>query len=98
MDTSVETGEEAAAISQISAYRNALFALWSYRVGNMEHYKEESVLTLAKRVAELAERQASHGPVSQKELVEGIQRLQIAAEGPAHYVARMRYQVREHTY
>lgn len=27
--------------------------------------------------------------------VEAIQRLQIAVEGPTHYVARMRHQVRE---
>ena len=97
MDTSIETGEEATAISQISAYRNALIALWSYQLGNMEQSKQESVLTLAKRVTELAERQSSHGPVSQREFLEAIQRLQLTVEGPAHYVARMRHQVREHT-
>ena len=97
MKTSFETHEEAVLFSKICAYRNALIALWSYRLGNMEQTKPDSVLTLAKRVTELAERQASDGSsVSQKEFLEATQRLQIAVEGPAHYVARMRHQVREH--
>ena len=96
MDTSFETREEAAAFSQICAYRNALIALWSYRVNNTEQSKQDSVLTLAKRVVELAEHQTSNGSAPQKELIGAIKRLQIAVEGPAHYVARMRHQVREH--
>ena len=98
MNASVETREEATSISQICAYRNALIALWSYRLGNMEQPCQDSVLTLAKRTAELAERHTSDGSVSQREFLETIQRLQIAVEGPAHYVARMRHHVREHTY
>ena len=60
----------------------------------MEQTGQSSVLSLAKRVSELAELQTSHGSVPQAEFVEAIQRLQIAVEGPAHYVARMRHQVR----
>lgn len=97
MNTSVETREEATTISKICAYRNALIALWSYRLGNMEQPKQDSILNLAKKTTELAERQISDGSVSQGEFLEAIQRLQIAVEGPAHYVARMRHQVREHT-
>ena len=93
MNTAIETREEAIAFSKLCAYRNALIALWSYRAGNMEQSKQESVLNLAKRVAELAERDSSHGSVSQRDYMEAIQRLQIAVEGPAHYVARMRHQV-----
>lgn len=96
MNTSVETREEATAFSNILAYRNALNALWSYRLGNMEQPNQNSVVALAKRVAEMAERQSSNSSVPQKEFMEAIQRLQIAVEGPAHYIARMRHQVREH--
>ncbi|KAL8791853.1 MAG: hypothetical protein Q9195_005515 [Heterodermia aff. obscurata] len=92
MNTSVETRDEAAIISQIRAYRNALVALWSYRLENMEQPKQDSILALAKKVTELAEHKTSNGSVPQREFMEAIQRLQIAVEGPAHYVARMRHQ------
>lgn len=59
----------------------------------MKHAKQNSIVSLAKRVSELAELQTSHGSVPQAEFVEAIQRLQIAVEGPARYVARMRQQV-----
>jgi hypothetical protein len=62
----------------------------------MEQTEQNSIRSLAKRVSELAERQTSHGSVPQGEFVEAIQRLQVAVEGPAHYVARMRHQVRDH--
>lgn len=64
----------------------------------MEHTEQTSIASLAKRISELAELQTSHGhgSVPQGEFVAAIQRLQIAVEGPAHYVARMRHQVRDH--
>ena len=62
----------------------------------MEQIEENSILSLAKRVSNLAELQTSHGSVPQGQFVEAIQRLQIAVEGPAHYVARIRHQVRDH--
>jgi hypothetical protein len=52
-----------------------------------------SIQSLAKKVSELADLQAKDGSVPQGEFVQAIQRLQIAVEGPAHYVARMRHQV-----
>lgn len=61
-------------------------------VATMEQTEQNSILSLAKRVSELAELQTSHGSVPQGEFVEAIQRLQIAVESPAHYVARMRHQ------
>lgn len=51
------------------------------------------VLGLAKKVTELAELQVKGGSVSKGEIVEAIQRLQVAVEGPAHYLARLRHQV-----
>lgn len=62
----------------------------------MEQTGQNSILSLAKKVSGLAELQTSHGLVPQGEFVEAIQRLQMAVEGPAHYVARMRHQVRDH--
>ena len=53
-----------------------------------------SVQTLAKRVSELAEHHTGDGAPPQEELLQAIQRLQVAAEGPAHYVARKRHEVR----
>ena len=61
----------------------------------MAQPEQDSVLSLAKKVSELAELQ-SNGSIPQGEFVQAIQRLQIAVEGPAHYVARMRHQVRNH--
>ena len=62
----------------------------------MEQTEQNSILSLAKRVSELAGLQTSHGSVPQGEFIEAIQRLQIAVESPAHYVARMRHQVQDH--
>ncbi|MCJ1285680.1 hypothetical protein MMC26_005021 [Xylographa opegraphella] len=59
----------------------------------MDEAGQNSLLALSKRVSELAELQASHGSVPQGEFVKAIQRLQIAVEGPAHYVARLRLQI-----
>ena len=62
----------------------------------MEQTDQNSVLSLANKVSELAELQSSHGPVQQEGFIKAIQRLQIAVEGPAHYVARKRHEVRDH--
>lgn len=62
----------------------------------MEQTDRNIVLSLAKKVTEMAELQTSHGFVQQDEFVQAIQRLQIAVEGPAHYVARKRLEVRGH--
>ena len=62
----------------------------------MEQTDQNSILSLANRVSELAELQNNHGRVQQVEFIEAIQRLQIAVEGPAHYVARKRHEVRDH--
>ena len=51
------------------------------------------IVSLAKKVTELAELQVEDGSVSKGEIVEAIQRLQVAVEGPAHYLARLRHQV-----
>ena len=48
----------------------------------------ESIQSLAKKVSELAEQKNSEG-----EFIQAIKRLQIAVEGPAHYVARLRHTV-----
>lgn len=62
----------------------------------MEQTEQSSIISLAKRVSELAELQTSHGSVPQGDFVQAVRRLQVAVEGPAHYVARMRNQVRDH--
>ena len=62
----------------------------------MEQTDQSSVLSLANKVSELAELQSSHGRVQQEEFIQVIQRLQIAVEGPAHYVARKRHEVQDH--
>ncbi|MCJ1416203.1 hypothetical protein MMC32_002538 [Xylographa parallela] len=62
----------------------------------MEQTQQDSILSLSKKVSELAEVQTSHGSVPQGEFVKAIQRLQIAVEGPAHYVARLRHQPAEY--
>lgn len=59
----------------------------------MEQTEQDSIRNLAKRVSELAELQTSHGSIPQGELLEAVQRLQIAVEGPEHYVFRIRHQV-----
>lgn len=59
----------------------------------MEHTEEDSISNLAKKVSELAELQTSHGSVPQGQFVQAIERLQIAVQGPAYYVARLRHQV-----
>ena len=66
----------------------------------MVQTEETSIASLAKKVSELAELQTSHGhgSVPQGEFLAAIQCLQIAVEGPAHYVARMRHQVRCHVF
>lgn len=62
----------------------------------MEQVDQNPVLSLAKKVTEMAELQTSHGFVQQEEFIQAIQRLQIAVEGPAHYVARKRHEVEDH--
>ena len=62
----------------------------------MEQTDQDSVLSLANKVSGLAELQSSHNLVQQEEFIKAIQRLQIAVEGPAHYVARKRHEVRDH--
>ena len=59
----------------------------------MEQIEQDSIQKLAKRISELAELQTSHGSIPQRELLEVVQRLQIAVEGPEHYVHRIRHQV-----
>ena len=56
-----------------------------------------SVLSLANKVSELAVLQTHQVSVPQEEFLQAIQRLQIAVEGPAHYVARKRHEVQHHT-
>ena len=53
----------------------------------------DTVLSLANKVTELAALQKHQVPVPQEEFLQAIQRLQIAVEGPAHYVARKRHEV-----
>jgi hypothetical protein len=53
-----------------------------------------NILSLANKVSELAALQTHQVPVRQEEFLQAIQRLQIAVEGPAHYVARKRHEVR----
>ena len=53
----------------------------------------EDVKTLAANVYELAQKRTSHDPVDQAEFLQAIQKLQIAVEGPEHYLARLRHQV-----
>lgn len=65
-------------------------------VAAMEKIDQKSIVDLANRVSELADMQYKHGLGSQGKLVEAVQSLQVAVEGPAHYVARMRHQVRTH--
>ena len=62
----------------------------------MEQVDQNTVLSLAKKVTEIAELRTSNGFVQQEEFVEAIQRLQIAVEGPARYVERKRHEVRDH--
>lgn len=62
----------------------------------MKQPDQSPVLSLAKKVTELAELQTSHGHVQQEEFLQAIQRLQIAVEGPAHYVARKRHEVQDY--
>ena len=57
----------------------------------------DSVLSLANKVSELAVLQTHHISVPQEEFLQAIQRLQIAVEGPAHYVARKRHEVQYNT-
>lgn len=52
-----------------------------------------SVLRLASKVFELAALQTHQIPVPQEDFLQAIQRLQLAVEGPAHYVARKRHEV-----
>lgn len=59
----------------------------------MEQTEQDSIRNLAKRVSELAELQTSHGSIPRGELREAVQRLQIAVEGPEHYVSRKRHEV-----
>lgn len=56
-----------------------------------------SVLSLANKVSELAVLHTHHVSVPQEEFLQAIQRLQIAVEGPAHYVARKRHEVQHNT-
>lgn len=56
-----------------------------------------SVLSLANKVSELAALQTHQVPVPKEDFLQAIQRLQIAVEGPAHYVARKRHEVRDDT-
>ena len=53
----------------------------------------DDVKTLAANVYELAQKRTSHDPVDQAEFLQAIQKLQIAVEGPVHYLARLRHQV-----
>lgn len=62
----------------------------------MEQTEQNPVLSLAKKINELAELQTSNGFVQREEFLQAIQRLQIAVEGPAHYVARKRHEVRDY--
>ena len=80
--------------SSRSSRRSILTSPDSALVTAMEQTQQDSILSLSKKVSELAEVQTSHGSVPQGEFVKAIQRLQIAVEGPAHYVARLRHQVR----
>ena len=57
----------------------------------------DTVLSLANKVSELAAPQKHQVPVPQKDFLQAIQRLQIAVEGPPHYVARKRYEVQHNT-
>lgn len=55
------------------------------------------ILSLANKVSELAVLQTHQVPVPQEEFLQTIQRLQIAVEGPAHYVARKRHEVQHNS-
>lgn len=59
----------------------------------MEQTEQDSIQDLAKRISELVDVQTSDGSIPQGKLLEAIQRLQIAVEGPEHYVHRIRHQV-----
>lgn len=56
-----------------------------------------TILSLANKVSELAVLQTHQVSVPQEEFLQAIQRLQIAVEGPAHYVARKRHEVRHNS-
>lgn len=56
---------------------------------------KNTILSLANKVSELAVLQTHQVSVPQEEILQAIQRLQIAVEGPAHYVARKRHEVKQ---
>ena len=55
----------------------------------------DGVLLAARRVVELAESKFNQSWMFHEDLVKAVQRLQVEVEGPAHYVLRMRHQVRK---
>ena len=52
-----------------------------------------TILSLANQLTELAVLQTHQVSVPQEDFLQAIQRLQIAVERPAHYVARKRHEV-----
>lgn len=62
--------------------------------GVLPKAESNDVLSLANKVSELAALQTHQVFVPQEEFLQAIQRLQIAVEGPAHYVARKRHEVK----
>ena len=52
-----------------------------------------SIVRLARQVLSIAEDQSNRPSDSQEDLLRLIRKLQVAVEGPAHYVMRKRHQV-----
>ena len=55
-----------------------------------------TIVQLARQVLNIAETHSNEALFIHEDLLQSIRKLQVAAEGPAHYVIRKRHQVYSH--